>query len=214
MIIWKAGKVLLIQEGRCTLHTAPWNLHTAHHTLNTTQFTLLWRESGCQGILGASWLWKICRILKTINLLMCTNNYKKSLGIWFFLKLCLQKITDPFVSPDVFSDGGFPFRTRQSVGATVNSIRIRGCSQIMSAKNGGILTPRPPFISQCQHLPDPPSPLMEKTSLLLPKVGRGKSVLCEVCIKGVPAKTRPPKTLNCSKSKTCRARKLILHQPV
>ena len=33
-------------------------------------------------------------------------------------------------------------------------------------------------------------------------------------LKGVPAKTRSPETLNCSKSKTCRARKLKLHQPV
>ena len=34
------------------------------------------------------------------------------------------------------------------------------------------------------------------------------------CIKGESAKTWPPETLNCSKSKTCRAKKLKLYQPV
>ena len=33
-------------------------------------------------------------------------------------------------------------------------------------------------------------------------------------VKGVPAKTRPPETLNYSKSKTCTAKKLNLYQPV
>ena len=33
-------------------------------------------------------------------------------------------------------------------------------------------------------------------------------------VKGEAAKTRPPETLNCSKFKTCRAKKLKLHQPV
>ena len=33
-------------------------------------------------------------------------------------------------------------------------------------------------------------------------------------VKGEAAKTRPPETLNCSKSKTCRAKKLKLNQPV
>ena len=35
-----------------------------------------------------------------------------------------------------------------------------------------------------------------------------------VKLKGVPEKKRPPEILNCSKFKTCRARKLKLHQPV
>ena len=33
-------------------------------------------------------------------------------------------------------------------------------------------------------------------------------------LKGGDAKMRPPETLKCSKSKTCKARKLKLHQPV
>ena len=33
-------------------------------------------------------------------------------------------------------------------------------------------------------------------------------------LKGEEAKPRPPETLKCSKSKTCKARKLKLHQPV
>ena len=33
-------------------------------------------------------------------------------------------------------------------------------------------------------------------------------------IKGVPVQTRTPETLNCSKSKTCRAKKLKPYQPV
>ena len=33
-------------------------------------------------------------------------------------------------------------------------------------------------------------------------------------IKGEAAKTRPPETLNCSKSKTCRAKKLKPYQSV
>ena len=36
----------------------------------------------------------------------------------------------------------------------------------------------------------------------------------EDTLKGEDAKTRPPETLKCSKSKTCIARKLKLHQPV
>ena len=33
-------------------------------------------------------------------------------------------------------------------------------------------------------------------------------------LKGEEEKTRPPETLKCSKSKTCKARELKLHQPV
>ena len=41
-------------------------------------------------------------------------------------------------------------------------------------------------------------------------------VMCQVThnIMGVPAKPRPPETLNCSKFKTCWAKKLKLYQPV
>ena len=45
-----------------------------------------------------------------------------------------------------------------------NFIYIRGCSQIMSAKNGGVQTPPPPFVSHCLHFQNPPSPLCQPLS--------------------------------------------------
>ena len=41
---------------------------------------------------------------------------------------------------------------------------VRGCSQIMSAKNGGVQTAPPPFVSYCQHFPNPLSPLCQPLS--------------------------------------------------
>ena len=39
---------------------------------------------------------------------------------------------------------------------------LRGCSQIMSAKNWGVQTPPPPpFVSQCHHFPNTHSPLCQ-----------------------------------------------------
>ena len=46
-----------------------------------------------------------------------------------------------------------PTRT-EPIFVYVNNL-FRGCSQIMSAKNGWVQTPPPPFVS-CQHLPNPP----------------------------------------------------------
>ena len=40
----------------------------------------------------------------------------------------------------------------------------RGCSQIMSAENGWVQTPPPPFVSHCQHFPNPLSPLCQPLS--------------------------------------------------
>ena len=42
--------------------------------------------------------------------------------------------------------------------------RLRGCSKIMSAKNGWVQTPPPFFVIHCQHFPNPPSPLCQPLS--------------------------------------------------
>ena len=40
---------------------------------------------------------------------------------------------------------------------TAITLAVRGCSQNMSAKNGGVPTPSSPICQLCQHLPNPPS---------------------------------------------------------
>ena len=65
-------------------------------------------------------------------------------------------------------------------GATV----IRGCSQIMSAKNGGVQTRLPPFISHFQHFLNPPPPFVSPVSICLtpPPPHRCKNVpTCQQC---------------------------------
>ena len=45
---------------------------------------------------------------------------------------------------------------------------VRGCSPIMSAKNGGFPTPPPSFVSQCQHFPQPPLPSLSASVSISP----------------------------------------------
>ena len=50
--------------------------------------------------------------------------------------------------------------------SVVTSIAFRGCSEIMAAKNGGVQTRPPPFVSHCQHFLNPFSPLHQPLSAL------------------------------------------------
>ena len=56
----------------------------------------------------------------------------------------VHKLNFSFVAPEFVDERSF---------ISVNLI-VRGCSQIMSAKNGGVYTPLPPFVSHCQNFPD------------------------------------------------------------